>query len=393
MFEGIRDYDYSKLDTEPLAWELNIPSGVMVVANDLRPQFDFFGDFDIGTQKGLAQTTLAMAEIGCSYAFVGNTCPGVYKIGYHAYTIASSHWCEDTEKETLPDGEQVASITTDLWWYSIVDKDEFLRRFPESKLKGVDLVSVKPGVYRFEHYMLLRRDFHIYENPAPFVFTRIEWVRPSDPHRDFLVEIASQHFTAGQVIWQLISDYPGLYLEKSRSDTTIILEKTRALLALSENEDFTNSEEWKKAISDVLSEPCQNFQKDLNIQDDDAIQKAVNQIFCVCGGGGDWHPNGFIQFNPLMTAETPSVKIPKFDKCYHWSGLHEYCNLAVAVGLHACRESMSLSKSFYDLALNVLDCIILHGCLDYTGRIDLAVIPVAKEYRRRIVERFGKEYD
>lgn len=157
----------------PLVFELSIPSGIMVVANDLRPAFDEDGEENrpnINYEIGCVERTLAMAAIGCAYAYVGNSCPSVYRLNEGELIIASGYDCE---------GEKVAHIITDLWWYSIVDGDEFERRgCSEQDYGPLKKVSVKPGVYQFTHLIHLK-NFDRSKNPR--IFTRIKWLRPPDP--------------------------------------------------------------------------------------------------------------------------------------------------------------------------------------------------------------------
>ena len=168
----------------PLTFELNVPSGIMIVANDLRPHFDFVGDYDVNTAMGCVKTTKAMEAIGCAYAFVGNSCPGMYKTGENTFTISCGGYDEKTEEDIEPEGVRVAGIITDLWWYAIVDVDEFERRGCEGQ-RGIDRVQVEPGVYRFTHFQHLDHD----ENDQPFIYTLIEWVRPPEPVRDYQTRV------------------------------------------------------------------------------------------------------------------------------------------------------------------------------------------------------------
>ena len=108
----------------PIEFELNVPSGRIVVANDLRDLFDVPGDFDINHRLGTIKQTLAMARIGCAHGFVGNSCPGVYRVDENTLAIASVPVDDDTDEPINPPGERVGGICTDLWWYSIVDADE-----------------------------------------------------------------------------------------------------------------------------------------------------------------------------------------------------------------------------------------------------------------------------
>jgi len=284
----------------PLIFELNVPSGIMIVANDLRSHFDFVGDYDVNKAIGCVKTTKAMEAVGCAYAFVGNSCPGVYKTGEDTFIISSVGYDEEAGEDIEPEGMRVASIVTDLWWYSIVDADEFERRGCEGQYR-VDRVQVEPGVYRFTHFQHLDHD----ENDRPFTYTLIERVRPPELVRDYQAESANKNFTAGQVIYNSIQRYPTLY----------------------------NGE--------------------------DAVQKVADHIFCVIGGGGDWHINGFVQYDPDMSPDTPEVEIPVFDKAYRWYPMCEYSALCRAAGIGDA--VINLSPSFLALARNIINCILLHG--------------------------------
>ena len=291
-------------DGIPLEFELNVPSGKIVVANDLRPAFSIFGDYDVNTTMGCVQTTKAMEKIGCAHAFVGNTCPGMYHVGENRYIIASGghDWRKDIQID--PPGEHVAGIITDLWWYSIADYDEYRRRVPDEKQHDFDLVQVKPGVYRFKHLRHLRS---FKENiKKPCVYTEIEWVRPPDSVKDFQAEIMAKNFTAGQVIGHML-----------------------------EREYFKNMP--------------------------DAVKFAAEFIFCVIGNGASWHPNGFAVFDPDMPENLSEVEIPAFEKPYRWYPLSKYSALCCAAGIGD--EEITLNPTFAKLAINVARCIAEHGVL------------------------------
>ncbi len=283
----------------PLSCELNIPSGIMMVANDLRPAFDVFGNFGINSKIGCLKTTRAMADIGCAFAFVGNSCPSMYRFPGNRFTIAnygSGYLLDGILKHQR--GRRVAGICTDLWWYSIVDGDEFKRRGCESKHQA-DSVRIKPGVYRFSHHMY-ERDFD--HDARHIIYSSIEWIRPPDPVKDYLAEFRRRNFTAGQVISSLMTQRPDLY---------------------------------------------------------SSVRSIADHIFCVVGGGGNWHPNGFVQYNPDMSIDCPEVAIPKFTGVDHWYPLSEYSSLCCAAGIG--KESIFLNPSFAALAKNVASCIADHG--------------------------------
>lgn len=114
----------------PTEWELNVPSGKLVIANDLRKVFPLPEDdrFDINTALGCHMTAMSYAANGLSHAFVGNSCPGVYKCTNGSFKIANppsdEKWDGEDFVEIMPepefDGERIAGICTDLWWYSTV---------------------------------------------------------------------------------------------------------------------------------------------------------------------------------------------------------------------------------------------------------------------------------
>lgn len=286
----------------PIEFELNVPSGELVYTDDLRPLFDIVGDYDINWRLGLIKQSLAMAKIGCAHGFVGNSCPGVYRVNDTTLAVASVPIDDDADEPINPPGEQVGSICTDLWWYSFVDAEEYERR-GGTKEDQVNRLKVHPGVYKFSHK--LRRD----DSDETFVYATLTWIREPDPVKDYLKEFREANFTAGQVIAHEIARWPTLYGGK------------------------------------------------------DAIMAAADHIFCVNGGGGNWHPNGFVQYDPDMPKDTPDMEISKFDKPYHWYPLSEYSAIVVAAGLGKDRERLYLNPSFAVLARNILECMIRHGSM------------------------------
>ena len=388
-------------------FELNVPSGRMVVANDLRPLFDFMGDFDINTCVGGMKHSLAMAENGCAQGFVGNTCPGVYRLDDNRLTVADGgrreeemaleahefdgkrmrfeFVCFDPAREdhcsgllrdlshgtpmvltrqmkgdevrlTLegpcsvqsvyddqhaeivelldyelpPPGEYVAGICTDLWWYSIVDYDEFVRRAGEKTLKdhNAETVVVKPGVYRFCHlYYTLDRDC----DDQPQTYTEIEWIREPDPVRDFNAERLAFHLTAEQVVAKSLPSYTA---------TIEMMESVHPDL----HHDGSDAIRARRRVTV-------------------AIQGIADHIFCVIGNGYDWHENGFLCDNPSLRSDAPNVEIPEFNERYGWYPLSEYSALCIAAGLHG--KPKHLNKSFRALAFNVAMCIVKHGVTSF----------------------------
>jgi hypothetical protein len=146
---------------------LKVPSGKIVVEDDLRPLYDGFNDHfaSYNTDLGQAQVVKAYEKQGCAYGPVGNSCPGLYRTGEDTYVIASQVYVYDDEddeedKGHLPDGwECLASICTDLWAYSIADYDDWVSKGGTEDdgsgtacWSGADIVEIPAGEYEFTHH-------------------------------------------------------------------------------------------------------------------------------------------------------------------------------------------------------------------------------------------------
>lgn len=128
---------------------LNVPSGRIVMANDLREMTMVEGSFNVNTTKGQMDLTRAYAEDGMAHIFTGNTCPGVYEQS-EGYAVALDNNSDATASDP---GPKRGSICTDLWWYSAMDKDLFEARCAEQSIDPTGLIEVElevePGVYAF----------------------------------------------------------------------------------------------------------------------------------------------------------------------------------------------------------------------------------------------------
>lgn len=139
--------------------DLKVPSGKIVVADDLRGVYDWrVGGEDVkefasyNSALGQHQVIEHMASVGCAYGPVGNSCPGLYCTGDGTYVIANA-WTDDDDEIIDPEAkgwERLASICTDLWAYSIADLDDFLSKGGTVN-DNVDVVEVPAGTYRFTH--------------------------------------------------------------------------------------------------------------------------------------------------------------------------------------------------------------------------------------------------
>ena len=138
---------------------VNVPSGKLIFGNDFRDLVRIAASYDVNRERGTHQTTQAYADHGMIHVFVGNTCPGIYRVNDSRINIVSPEGASDAEGNDLPTkkpkGEVVGSICTDLWWYSAMDYDLFKKLAKERRGKEwkkrisqwETVVKVKPGCY------------------------------------------------------------------------------------------------------------------------------------------------------------------------------------------------------------------------------------------------------
>lgn len=150
---------------------LEVPSGRIIVTDDLRPMYQVDdGDLDYNTALGQHVYMQRMAAQGCAYGPVGNSCPGLYRTGRDTYVIASPDYDEATDAPVGVEGKILASITTDLWAYSIADFGHWRAKGGGSVRGAFALVPVPAGVYRFTHHTGERGFDH---DARPLVFADI----------------------------------------------------------------------------------------------------------------------------------------------------------------------------------------------------------------------------
>ena len=192
----------------PLQWELNVPSGRLVVANDLRDWFPLSEGDDhiesVSSTIGCRNTTEEYAANGLAHGFVGNSCPGVYRLAKGSYTIA----------QRAKGKKLMSSICTDLWWYSICDADEFAlraQRFGSLEDADATVIKVKPGVYQFTQPDRESHDQEVHANfqwirepdaPAPFLQ---KWAAVDINAHAYVQAVTSQRFDEGRT-WQNLSE-------------------------------------------------------------------------------------------------------------------------------------------------------------------------------------------
>jgi hypothetical protein len=157
---------------------LDVPSGKIIVTDDLRPVYNW-NDTDMASYNsalGQHQAIQAMAATGCAYGPVGNSCPGLFRTGGDSYVIASPGYDEDTDTELLPGHwELLAGIVTDLWAYSVADYDHWIAKGgdPDSLSWSRIVVGIPPGRYEFTHHSG-ENSFNRDAWASPVIFAHIE---------------------------------------------------------------------------------------------------------------------------------------------------------------------------------------------------------------------------
>lgn len=334
----------------PNEWELNVPSGRLVIANDLRELFPLEDDhFDVNTDIGCRQTASAYAAVGMSHAFVGNTCPGVYRCKDGTYKIANppseDRWDEKTKKyvpfKAKFEGERLAGICTDLWWYSICDEEEYkrrLKRFKRKKDRDIEVIDVEPGVYRFRHSSEDR------EGPK-VVYTRFERVRAPDPVKDFLSS------------YETVDVNPHAYVQAQAARWPTLYGKVK---------ERRGRKEEPVPWAELTEE-----------QRLSAWQRVMDHVFNVIGGGTEWHEKGF----PVgrVDPSVPDVEPPSFRAQHHWYPFSKKYS-----GIF---EQKVLTPSFAKVAFRILESVISFGT-DVHDSAHSREVAAVRERMLEAVERY-----
>ena len=163
---------------------LKVPSGKIIVTDDLRPVYNGFdreGFADYNSSLGQSQVVRAFAEQGCAFGHVLHS-PDLFRTGEGTYVFANLPYYEneDDEYETeeiIPKGwTRVAGVCTDLWAYSVADFEDWKSKGGDpDKMSWKDsVVAVPAGTYKFTHHTSERGFDH--DGPGLVVFAHIERV-------------------------------------------------------------------------------------------------------------------------------------------------------------------------------------------------------------------------
>lgn len=160
---------------------LDVPSGKVIVSDDLRPVYDWDdgGLASLNSALGQAQASQAMAEAGCAYGAASNVALGLYDTGGDTYVIATVY--EDDDEPLVPQDRLRARICTDLWAYSLADYEDWKSRGGDpAQLDWTStVVDVTPGTYEFTHHAG-ERGFDAHDGAGNKVFAHVKRItRPA----------------------------------------------------------------------------------------------------------------------------------------------------------------------------------------------------------------------
>lgn len=196
--------------------QIAVPSGKIAFANDMRHLFNNFrDDFYVNESIGIKQCSDAYSKIGMIHQYVGNSCPGIYKLTKDNSLVVGSDgwgaddgvvWNSETEKEeTLTEeqreartikGNRKGSICTDLWWFSACDYDLYKRL--GGKDSDVDIVDVEAGIYEATSMYKTVEDDGI--DDSPIIYATIKKVQDMN----FFTKI---FWNIKQRLWSLVPFY------------------------------------------------------------------------------------------------------------------------------------------------------------------------------------------
>lgn len=141
--------------------EINVPSGKLIMSDDLRTvkKYDIDSPISINYGRGCdALAKLCAEQANLAYAQVGNSCPSITVNADGVIQFVNPEWDESTDIATFEDGEtKVGWICTDLWAVHVTDYQEWLdnggKPVEEANSKYAiekyTVLDVKPGRYRW----------------------------------------------------------------------------------------------------------------------------------------------------------------------------------------------------------------------------------------------------
>jgi len=149
--------------------DISVPSGVLLVDDWLEEATTLFehldGDEDINSRQGVAIRTRRYADAGVGHFFVGNSSPEAYKKDGVLYFGRDTIDEEDNDIPLVKNGKHLGSVSTDLWWVTLCDRDTYkqmaISKWGEERGREVAktaeeecdiVIRVSPGNYRLHYF-------------------------------------------------------------------------------------------------------------------------------------------------------------------------------------------------------------------------------------------------
>lgn len=338
----------------PLTTHLNVPSGRLVFANDLRHWFS--PEFQKSSARGdlwAVEISMSSARQGLIQGYVGNTCPSIFRVTPQKITISAEpeeeEYDDDEAYFEAPAGERVGQIVTDLWWWSAADYNELKKKFDgsddefEEFLKSACIVvNVTPGNYKVIDRPMGWVDD--YQGASSFHFATLEHVGPAEPPK-LPEEVRAPNFTAGQVILNSILSFPDLYLPRLRtvtppaqipSDTNFSSRLSARRLKSFEFSSFSSLIDQTERNELTKEELIEQWSEMDSGARQKAIAKVADHLLCVIGNGANVSEQGWIGGESSMNEDDPDIEISPFTIPFEWQEVHiGYSKIACAAGLCA----------------------------------------------------------
>lgn len=156
---------YAKLPmfNEDTVVEISVPSGKLIVSDDLREPDRFQIEARLNPNYGLGLNALAQEfaeKANMAYGFVGNSCPSVARQADGTLLVLQGAYDEEEDETVFNEDEiVVAWICTDHWGAMMTDYQNWLDNGGESVEKeglhhdgGTTVFDVTPGKYRWTAY-------------------------------------------------------------------------------------------------------------------------------------------------------------------------------------------------------------------------------------------------
>jgi hypothetical protein len=156
---------YAKLPPfyENTVVEISVPSGKLIVSDELRGPERFRIEAKFNPNYGLGMNALAQEfaeKANMAYGFVGNSCPSVTRQADGTLLVVQGEYDEEEDESVFNDDETVvAKICTDHWAAMMTDYQNWLDNGGNAVEKeglhhdgGMTVFDVTPGKYRWTAY-------------------------------------------------------------------------------------------------------------------------------------------------------------------------------------------------------------------------------------------------